>query len=136
MMQAQQAAMASLPHETQVKLRRASQANFGASLLQLTCSVAIIIMIRYNLESASLGLFQRGGNPMSGYTCLMATEKWPGACQYAYSVASISILLNFLLSLMQCLTMDCCGMGRLLECIVDAGLIAWWMAAGARGGWG
>ncbi|KIY96637.1 hypothetical protein MNEG_11327 [Monoraphidium neglectum] len=131
MMQAQQAAMASLPMETQMKLRRASQANFAASLLQLSCSVAIIIMVRYNLESATLSLFTLGGQPAAGatYQCLMATDKWPGACQYAYSVASISILLNFLLSLMQCLTMDCCGMGRLLECLVDAGLIAWWMAA-------
>ncbi|GBF99294.1 hypothetical protein Rsub_12054 [Raphidocelis subcapitata] len=132
MMQAQAAAVATLPPEAQRKLRRASWVNFGASMLQLACSVAVIIMVRYNLEGAGISIFSLGGRPATGvqYACLLATEEWPGACRYAYSVASISVLCCFLLSLMQCLTMDCCGMGRLLECLVDAGLAAWWLAAG------
>ena len=46
---------------------------------QLSCSVAIIIMVRFNLESASLSLFTIGGQPAAGatYQCLMAIEKWP-----------------------------------------------------------
>lgn len=131
MMQAQAAAVAHMPAETQLKLRRASWVNFGASMLQLACSVAVIILTRYQLERTQLSLFQSLSGQQLGasYECLMS-DSWPGACQYAYSVASISILLCFMLSLLQCLSADCCGMGRLAECFVDAALIAWWMAAG------
>jgi hypothetical protein len=49
-------------------------------------------------------------------------------CRYAYSLASISIFFCFILSLMQCLTMDCCGMGRAVEAGFDAAACAWWVA--------
>jgi hypothetical protein len=72
---------------------------------QLACSVTVIILTRYSLEGATVSFFSfgngGGGAATATYNCLMATDAWPGACQFAYSVASISILLNFLLSLMQ-----------------------------------
>lgn len=183
-MQAQAAAMATLPAETQMKLKRASWANFTCSMLQvrqrrcahalqacmhactirrvrsacvvapnhthrsfntysqldccccplwapstpsadltallpqpqLACSVAVIILVRYQLETASLGFFPSmgGGTQLSAnYQCLMSSQ-WPGACQYAYSVASISILLNFVLSLMQ---VGACVVGAVCACV-------------------
>eukprot|EP00879_Flechtneria_rotunda_P011470 GHRR01011983.1.p1 GENE.GHRR01011983.1~~GHRR01011983.1.p1 ORF type:complete len:228 (+),score=67.73 GHRR01011983.1:857-1540(+) len=50
--------------------------------------------------------------------------------RYAYSLASVSIFFCFILSLMQCLTMDCCGMGRAVEAGFDAAAAAWWIAGG------
>ena len=145
--QAQAAAVASLPLETQLKLRRASWVNFAASMLQvtggrrdaliaarcaplnprtmrrsapLTCalataapgtapvsphptpphwplqlaaSVAVIIMVRYNLEGASLSIFSIGGHPAASasYQCLMATTDWPVRPGW---LASSSILIH------------------------------------------
>jgi hypothetical protein len=50
------------------------------SSVQLACSVAIIIMVRYNLETSSISIFQIGGRPSGTavpYSCLMASEEWP-----------------------------------------------------------
>ena len=81
MMQAQAAAAAHMPAETQAKLRRASWANFAASMLQLACSVAVIILTRYSLESASFSLFPSIGGGQSvgaSYTCLMSEVRRVG----------------------------------------------------------
>jgi len=98
-------------------------------MLQLACSVAIILIIRYDLQKVEIQINSDGGF-IRFNVCLMSSPQWPGACYYAYVVASTSILLGFLLSLMQCLTMDCCGIGRLAEVIFDILAIAWWLAAG------
>jgi hypothetical protein len=62
------------------------------------------------------------------YSCLLATTENPQTCQYAYSVASISIFVGFVISLFQCLTLDCCGMGRLVESMFDLFACMWWVA--------
>jgi hypothetical protein len=62
--------------------------------------------------------------------CFAAAAVLSFSCcfRYAYSLASISIFFCFILSLMQCLTMDCCGMGRVVEAGFDAAACAWWVA--------
>jgi len=75
------------------------------------------------------------------YSCLLATSEHPQTCQYAYSVASISIFAGFIVSLFQCLTLDCCGMGRLVESMFDLLACIWWFAGASTitvsrlGGW-
>jgi hypothetical protein len=48
--------------------------------------------------------------------------------RYAYSVASISIFAGFVVSMFQCLTLDCCGMGRMVESLFDLLAAMWWIA--------
>jgi hypothetical protein len=82
--------------------------NFAGTLAQLTFSIAIIGIISNQLQivrATPLG-------PNSGkwsYACLLATSEHPQTCQYAYSVASVSIFAGFIVSMFQCLTLDCCG---------------------------
>ncbi|KAF6257887.1 hypothetical protein COO60DRAFT_1175149 [Scenedesmus sp. NREL 46B-D3] len=99
--------------------------NFASLVLQvqLVCSLAIILLVRNNLSRFALG---QGGLPV--YVCYAAVPGQSSTCEYAYSLASISIFFCFILSLMQCLTMDCCGMGRVVEAGFDAAAFAWWVA--------
>lgn len=71
-----------------------------------------------------------GAGAMVDFTCFAATPAYPSTCEYAYSLASVSIFFCFILSLMQCLTMDCCGMGRAVEAGFDAAACIWWIAGG------
>ena len=70
------------------------------TLKQLICSVAVICIVRYDLESYFLVADDAGG-VAPAYVCFMASPDFQGACTYAYSVAAVSILFCFVLSLMQ-----------------------------------
>eukprot|EP00878_Enallax_costatus_P013080 GHUV01013668.1.p1 GENE.GHUV01013668.1~~GHUV01013668.1.p1 ORF type:complete len:388 (+),score=81.72 GHUV01013668.1:1220-2383(+) len=71
-----------------------------------------------------------GNSGFINMECFAATSAFPSTCEYAYSLASVSIFFCFILSLMQCLTMDCCGMGRAVEAGFDAAACVWWIAGG------
>eukprot|EP00882_Tetradesmus_deserticola_P003267 GHRQ01003461.1.p1 GENE.GHRQ01003461.1~~GHRQ01003461.1.p1 ORF type:complete len:345 (+),score=135.24 GHRQ01003461.1:159-1193(+) len=105
------------------KIRKMQWVNFGFTMVQLVCSLAIILLVRNSLSRFILG---QGSLPV--YVCYAAVPSQSSTCEYAYSLASISIFFCFILSLMQCLTMDCCGMGRAVEAGFDAAACAWWVA--------
>lgn len=116
-----------MPPEITRKIKKWQYVNLGFTMLQLACSIAIISIVSNQLtivRSVALG-------PTSGkwsYSCFMATDQHPSTCQYAYSVASVSIFAGFIVSLMQCLTVDCCGMGRIVESVFDSMAAIWWIA--------
>eukprot|EP00878_Enallax_costatus_P005136 GHUV01005399.1.p1 GENE.GHUV01005399.1~~GHUV01005399.1.p1 ORF type:complete len:239 (+),score=70.30 GHUV01005399.1:93-719(+) len=97
-------------------------------MLQLACAVAIICVVREQLAIFTSVSTTVGGGIFVDYYCLAATPAWQGTCEYAYALASTSIFFCFILSLMQCLTMDCCGMGRVLEAVFDGLMAMWWTA--------
>lgn len=111
------------------KIRKMQLINFAATLLQLGCSLAIILIVRNSLYRVTVQQVP-GGQLLMSTSCLAATPAFPGTCEYAYSLASVSIFFGFILSLMQCLTMDCCGMGRAIEAGFDAAAACWWIAGG------
>eukprot|EP00775_Hariotina_reticulata_P005079 gene5079-5320_t len=110
------------------KIRKMQWINFACTMLQLGSSVAIILIIRNNLTRIVVGIPSGGQAAFWDYDCFAATPAHPATCEYGISLASVSIFFGFILSLMQCLTMDCCGMGRAIEAGFDAAAFAWWIA--------
>ncbi|WIA33861.1 hypothetical protein OEZ86_006965 [Tetradesmus obliquus] len=106
------------------KIRKMQWVNFACTMVQLVCSLAIILLVRNNLSR----FVSTGPGTLPTYVCFAAVPGQASTCEYAYSLASISIFFCFILSLMQCLTMDCCGMGRAVEAGFDAAAFAWWVA--------
>jgi hypothetical protein len=47
-----------------------------------------------------------------------------------YSVAGISLLVSFVISLFQCITCNCCGLGDFIDWIVAIFGVIWWAIAG------
>lgn len=110
------------------KIRKMQWINFSCTMVQLICSLVIILLVRNQLTSLRFVSSASGG--IMDFECFAATSAFPGTCEYAYSLASVSIFFCFILSLMQCLTMDCCGMGRAVEAGFDAAACIWWIAGG------
>lgn len=104
-------------------------------MAQLLMSLAIVIIVRESLEVVSVTP-AGGGAVKASYQCYMEPLGGSGsimggagsACSYAYALASTSIFACFFLSLMQCLTVDCCGNGRMVESMFDIMLSIWWFA--------
>ncbi|GBF96399.1 hypothetical protein Rsub_09198 [Raphidocelis subcapitata] len=116
-----------LPPEITRKIRKWQLINFALTLLQLICSIAVISIISNQLQvvrAVPLG----ATSAKWSYSCLLATSEHPQTCQYAYSIASVSIFAGFVVSLFQCLTLDCCGMGRVVESTFDLFAAMWWIA--------
>jgi hypothetical protein len=125
-----------IPPETLRLAKKLGYLNIALSLAHLGASVAIIGLIRYNLEDYSVRQSQSGDVVLS-YSCLMgppsggaSSSTSSAACSYAYTTAAGSVLASFVLSLAQCLSRDCAGRGRVIEAAFDLLLAAWWAAAG------
>lgn len=116
-----------LPPEITRKIRKWQWYNFAFTLAQLAISIAIIGIISGQLQVVQHTPISATSGKWS-YSCLLATSEHPQTCQYAYSVASISIFAGFIVSMFQCLTLDCCGMGRLVESMFDLFAAMWWIA--------
>eukprot|EP00878_Enallax_costatus_P002205 GHUV01002376.1.p1 GENE.GHUV01002376.1~~GHUV01002376.1.p1 ORF type:complete len:348 (+),score=104.73 GHUV01002376.1:169-1212(+) len=110
------------------KIRKMQWINFSCTMTQLICSLVIILLVRNNLTQYQVAT--TGNSGFINMECFAATSAFPSTCEYAYSLASVSIFFCFILSLMQCLTMDCCGMGRAVEAGFDAAACVWWIAGG------
>jgi len=105
------------------KIRKMTWINFGLTMFQLACCVAFIVVVSNELESTVWW-----GTTSVSYQCLIGTNNNPSPCRYAYTLASVSIFWGFVLSLIQCLTLDCCGMGRFFELMFDVFAAIWWIA--------
>jgi hypothetical protein len=124
-----------LPPELVKSIKTASIVNFALTMAQLLMSLAIVIIVRESLEVVTV-VPQQGGAVKASYQCYMEPAGGSGSviggagssCQYAYALASTSIFACFFLSLMQCLTVDCCGNGRMVESLFDVMLSVWWIA--------
>ncbi|KAI8476762.1 MAG: hypothetical protein J3K34DRAFT_516339 [Monoraphidium minutum] len=112
------------------KIKKWQLINLALTLVQLGCSIAIISIVSNSLQVVRTVPTGRTAGKWS-YSCYAATTEHPSTCQYAYSLASISIFAGFVVSLMQCLTLDCCGMGRIMESLFDGAATAWWIAGAA-----
>jgi hypothetical protein len=77
-----------IPPETLRLAKRLGYLNILLSLMHLGASVAIIGLIRYNLEDYSVSQTQ-GGDVALSYSCLMgAAVNANNQCSYAYSTAA------------------------------------------------
>jgi hypothetical protein len=55
--------------------------NFAATMLQLCCSLAIIIIVRNSLYKVSLQRVPGGDQMLLSTSCLAATSDHPGTCE-------------------------------------------------------
>lgn len=85
-----------IPPETLRLAKRLGLVNIVLSMLHLASSVAIIGLIRYNLEDYSVSQVAGSRDVALSYTCLMAAPSGSGSgsgtgasqCSYAYTTAA------------------------------------------------
>lgn len=97
-------------------------------MLQLGCALAVILLVKLHLAVYTLRGDASSAQWVS-YYCFAAPAAWQGTCDVAYALAALSIFFCLVLSMMQCLHMDCCGGGRVAETIFDLLLLIEWIAA-------
>lgn len=50
----------------------------------------------------------------------------PPACRYTYVVVGVSLAVSLAVSLLQCLTCNLCGLGKILDILLAAFGTVWW----------
>lgn len=55
--------------------------NFAATMLQLGCSLAIILIVRNSLYKVSLQRVPGSDQVLMSTSCLAATSAYPGTCE-------------------------------------------------------
>lgn len=101
-----------------------------ALFLQVCAAVAIIV-----ITATKFSNFQdvtAAGNDLVSVTinqsCALGqfSTGW-SMCTYSYVVAGVSLAASLVLSLLLCITCNCCGIGGVLDAVFAAIGIAWWV---------
>lgn len=63
--------------------------------------------------------------------CLLGKDKHSDSlCIYIYIVIGVSLAVSFVLSMIQCITCNLCGLGRYLDLALAVAATLWWAVAG------
>eukprot|EP00877_Chromochloris_zofingiensis_P006490 jgi/Chrzof1/2094/Cz11g02160.t1 len=96
--------------------------------MQVAGAAAVVAITA--LKLTDINVQRQGLNVTSNVQCLLGSSDQVGnLCYYAYAVAGFSLLASVALSLVQCITCNLCGCGRLLDTAFAGVGTAWWIAA-------
>lgn len=94
-----------------------------AAFLQFAVALTIICIISFNLSEVWVSGWS------VEYNCLWHTNGSDAVCNYGYTVAGVSMAASALLGLLQCLTLNLCGLGGVLDVALGIFGVIWWVAA-------
>lgn len=109
-------------------IAKRSWASFLLAILQLGCAISVILVTRYELEVILVSNVGRVGVAWA-YTCFLSSNLSSWACQYAYALGAISLILSMAVFVTQCLECeDVMSRGaRVFESSLDAFGFLWWL---------
>eukprot|EP00878_Enallax_costatus_P020428 GHUV01021599.1.p1 GENE.GHUV01021599.1~~GHUV01021599.1.p1 ORF type:complete len:219 (+),score=59.95 GHUV01021599.1:439-1095(+) len=97
-------------------------------LLQIGTAVAVIAITAVQLANVKSLNFQELWNQK---ICLAsANYKDLSVCTYIYAVGGVSIVLTIIIGLLQMITCNMCGCGKVLDAVFTVLATAWWLIAG------
>ncbi|KFM25001.1 hypothetical protein F751_1880 [Auxenochlorella protothecoides] len=99
-----------------------------AAFVQIALAVAIAVIVGIKLFRVDVS--GDGEDPTVTSTCLLGEDyNNENLCVYVFAVVGVSVLVSFVISLVQCCTCHLCGLGAILDTIFAAAGTAWWIIA-------
>ncbi len=98
--------------------------------VQVICAFAIAGVIAAKLYDVSFQITDGGKVVWSDEACLLGTAVGSSTlCDYMYAVVAFSLLFSLVISLVQCLTCNLCGVGSVLDVVFAIIGTVWWSIA-------
>uniref|UniRef100_A0A383VUI7 MARVEL domain-containing protein n=1 Tax=Tetradesmus obliquus TaxID=3088 RepID=A0A383VUI7_TETOB len=98
------------------------------SLLQIGTAVAVIAITAINLGNVQS--LQDVWKLNQKFCLASADPKNMSVCTYIYAVGAVSIVLTILIGLLQLITCNMCGCGKVMDAVFTALACGWWLVAG------
>eukprot|EP00882_Tetradesmus_deserticola_P010002 GHRQ01010568.1.p1 GENE.GHRQ01010568.1~~GHRQ01010568.1.p1 ORF type:complete len:228 (+),score=80.51 GHRQ01010568.1:1627-2310(+) len=98
------------------------------SLLQIGTAVAVIAITAVNLGNVQS--FQDVLKLNQKFCLASADPKNMSVCTYIYAVGAVSIVLTIIIGLLQLITCNMCGCGKIMDAVFTVLACAWWLVAG------
>lgn len=96
------------------------------SLLQIATAVTVIAITAVQLAGV-----QAWDQVLNQKQCLFSADPSNTAvCTYVYAVGGVSVVFTILIGLLQLVTCNLCGCGKVMDAVFTAVAALWWLAAG------